>query len=227
MQRLTGCIQFVNVSFHYPSRKMVPILKNLNFSITANEVVAIVGVSGSGKSTLINLLLRLYEPISGEVSIKCILSPDFNQWKSSERDGHQVAERKYWICWAEIKSAAMFANAHEFVSSLPSGYDTIIDDNLLSGGQKQRVAIARAVIRDPAILILDEATSALDAESESYITEILHSMRKDSKTQRTIIIIAHRLSTLKSADRVMVMDKGQIIEVRHSVTQNPSNLNIV
>ncbi|KAL3833125.1 hypothetical protein ACJIZ3_007861 [Penstemon smallii] len=228
MQRLTGRIQFVNVSFHYPSRKMVPILKNVNFSITANEVVAIVGVSGSGKSTLINLLLRLYEPISGEILISGSPLREMDiRWLRGKigfvgQEPHifhmDVKSNISYGCFKsitheEIKSAAMFANAHEFISSLPSGYDTIIDDNLLSGGQKQRVAIARAVIRDPAILILDEATSALDAESESYITEILHSMRKDSKPPRTIIIIAHRLSTLKSANRVLVMDNGQIIEI--------------
>ncbi|PIN01197.1 putative ABC-type transport, ATPase component/CCR4 associated factor [Handroanthus impetiginosus] len=227
LQRLTGCVDFVNVSFHYSSRRMVPILKNVNFSIQANEVVAIVGISGSGKSTLINLLLRLYEPISGEIFINGIPLKEMDiRWLRQNigfvgQEPHlfhmDVKSNITYGCFRsisqeEIEFAARSANAHDFISALPSGYDTIIDDNLLSGGQKQRIAIARALLRDPTILILDEATSALDAESEGYIKDIIHSLTEDSR-RRTVIIIANRLSTIKAANRILVMSDGQVVEI--------------
>lgn len=113
--------------------------------------------------------------------------------------------------------AAKQAYAHEFISSLPNGYETIVDDDLLSAGEKQRIAIARAILRDPPILILDEATSALDSESEQYIKRLIHSLTNDNKAKRTVIVIAHRLSTVKSVDKIVVMDKGRIIEVGNHV----------
>lgn len=112
----------------------------------------------------------------------------------------------------DVERAAKQAYAHDFISSFPNGYETIVDDDSLSGGQKQRIAIARAILRDPVIMILDEATSALDPESEHYIKEVVYSLRSGSKA-RTIIIIAHRLSTIKAADRIFVMDGGRIIEM--------------
>ncbi|XP_051141007.1 ABC transporter B family member 26, chloroplastic-like isoform X2 [Andrographis paniculata] len=228
MKSLSGSVDFVNVSFHYPSRIKVPILENMNFSLQANEVVAIVGANGSGKSTLINLLLRLYEPSCGEILIDSIPLKVFDiQWLRKqigfvEQEPNlfhlDVKSNISYGCFQsitqeDIEHAAKNAHAHEFISALPRGYDTVIDDNLLSGGQKQRIAIARAVLRDPAILILDEATSALDAESEGYIQEILLSLKKDRKRQRTIIIIAHRLTTIKAADRILVMNEGRVVEV--------------
>ncbi|KAL2320152.1 hypothetical protein Fmac_029121 [Flemingia macrophylla] len=111
----------------------------------------------------------------------------------------------------DVEWAAKKAYAHDFISSLPNGYETVVDDNALSGGQKQRIAISRAILRDPVIMILDEATSALDSESEHYIKEVLYALKGESKT-RTIIIIAHRLSTIKAADKIFVMDGGRIIE---------------
>ncbi|XP_031260402.1 ABC transporter B family member 26, chloroplastic-like [Pistacia vera] len=121
-------------------------------------------------------------------------------------------------CTREIKQediewAAKQAYAHDFISSLPNGYETLVDDDLLSGGQKQRIAIARAILRDPTILILDEATSALDAESEHNIKGVLRSMRSDKMTKRTVLVIAHRLSTIQAADRIVVMDGGRIVEM--------------
>ncbi|KAL6960550.1 hypothetical protein U1Q18_038313 [Sarracenia purpurea var. burkii] len=113
----------------------------------------------------------------------------------------------------DVEWAAKQAHAHEFISSLPNGYETVVDDGLLSGGQKQRIAIARAIVRDPAILIFDEATSALDAENEYYIARVLHAFRNDTRAKRTVIIIAHRLSTVKAADRIMVMDRGRVVEI--------------
>ncbi|KAK7395784.1 hypothetical protein VNO78_16354 [Psophocarpus tetragonolobus] len=227
LQRLVGHIQFANISFHYPSRSMMPVLEHLNFSIEANQVIAIVGLSGSGKSTLLNLLLRLYEPSSGQIYIDGFPLKDLDiRWlrqhigyvaqeshlfhmdiKSNIQYGCPTNTKQEDIEWAAKK-----AYAHDFISSLPNGYETLVDDNALSGGQKQRIAIARAILRDPAIMILDEATSALDSESEHYIKEVLYALKDESKT-RTIIIIAHKLSTIKAADKIFVMDDGRIIEM--------------
>ncbi|KAK8601039.1 hypothetical protein V6N12_050884 [Hibiscus sabdariffa] len=112
----------------------------------------------------------------------------------------------------DIEWAAKQAYVHEFISSLPCGYQTMVDNDLLSGGQKQRIAIARAILRNPAILVPDEATSALDSESEHYLTEVLHALRNGSRSERTVILIAHRLSSVKTADRIVVMDCGRIVE---------------
>ncbi|KAL8475388.1 hypothetical protein ACS0TY_028161 [Phlomoides rotata] len=227
LQKLTGHIDFVNVSFHYTSRKMVPILDNVNFSIKPNEVVAIVGASGSGKSTLISLLLRLYEPISGEIFIDGIPLREMDIKWLRENIGFVGQEPHLFhmdvksnirygcsrsIDQEEMEFAAKNAYVHEFISALPNGYDTIIDDNLVSGGQKQRIAIARALLRDPIILILDEATSALDAESEGYIKEVLRSLKNDTRRGTTVIVIAQRLSTIKAADRILVLNDGQVVE---------------
>ncbi|XP_050271062.1 ABC transporter B family member 26, chloroplastic-like isoform X2 [Quercus robur] len=212
LQKVMGHIQFVNVTFHYPSRLTVPILEHVNFSVKANEVVAIVGISGSGKSTLVNLLLRLYEPSNGQIYIDGFPLRELDiRWlrekvgfvgqephlfhmdiKSNIRYGcSRHFEQK------DIEWAAKQAYAHEFISSLPDGYETVVDDNLLSGGQKQRIAIARAILRDPAILILDEATSALDSESEHYVKRPTF----------------YRLSTIKAADRIIVLDSGRVVEM--------------
>ncbi|KAG4951351.1 hypothetical protein JHK85_045218 [Glycine max] len=165
-----------------------------------------VGLSGSGKSTLLNLLLRLYEPSSGQIYIDGFPLNELDIRWLREHIGYVAQEPhlfhmdiksniKYGcptnIKQADIERAAKKANAHDFISSLPNGYETLVDDNALSGGQKQRIAIARAILRDPVIMILDEATSALDSESEHYIKEVLYALKDESKT-RTIIIIAHR-----------------------------------
>ncbi|XP_058194019.1 ABC transporter B family member 26, chloroplastic [Rhododendron vialii] len=228
LPELRGHIEFVNVSFHYPSRAMVPVLKNLNVSVHPNEVVAIVGLSGSGKSTLVNLLLRLYEPTSGQILIDGLPLKDLDIKWLRQRVGYVGQEPRLFrldvssnirygcvrcITQEDVEWAAKQAYAHDFILSLPNGYQTIVDDDLLSGGQKQRIAIARAVLRDPNILILDEATSALDAESEHNVKGVLRAVRSDRKTQRAVIIIAHRLSTIQAADRIVVMDGGQIVEM--------------
>ncbi|XP_041008594.1 ABC transporter B family member 26, chloroplastic-like isoform X1 [Juglans microcarpa x Juglans regia] len=227
LQRVMGNIRFVNVSFHYPSRLMVPILEDINISVQASEVVAIVGLSGSGKSTIVNLLLRLYEPINGQIYIDGLPLRELDiRWLRQKvgfvgQEPHlfhmDIKSNIRYGCsrhveQEDIERAAKQAYAHEFISSLPAGYDTLVDDNLLSGGQKQRIAIARAILRDPAILILDEATSALDSENEHYVKGVLHSFRNDIKANRTVIVIAHRLSTIKAADRIIVMDSGRVIE---------------
>ncbi|KAH7684969.1 Peptide-transporting ATPase protein [Dioscorea alata] len=184
LQKLVGRIDFVNVSFCYPSRLTVQTLQGINLSIRENEVVAIVGLSGSGKSTIVNLLLRLYEPSSGQIFVDGIPLNKLNIKWLRERIGYVGQEPRLFhmdvssnikygcpreITHDEVVNAAKQAFAHEFIMALPNGYATIVDDELLSGGQKQRIAIARAILRDPKILILDEATSALDAESEHNV----------------------------------------------------------
>ncbi|XP_077250522.1 ABC transporter B family member 26, chloroplastic-like isoform X1 [Tasmannia lanceolata] len=228
LRRLMGHIEFANVSFHYPSRMTVPSLQHVNIVIHPNEVVAIVGLSGSGKSTLVSLLLRLYEPTAGQICIDGfpLKELDINWLRERigfvEQEPHlfrmNVSSNIRYGCTREISHkdvewAAKQAFAHEFILSLPNGYDTLVDDGLLSGGQRQRIAIARAIIRDPTILILDEATSALDAESEHYVKGVLHAVSNESKEKRTVILIAHRLSTIQAADRIVVMESGRIVEV--------------
>ncbi|XP_052204963.1 ABC transporter B family member 26, chloroplastic isoform X2 [Diospyros lotus] len=228
LQRLMGHIEFVNVSFYYPSRAMVPVLKQVNISVHPNEVIAIVGLSGSGKSTIVNLLLRLYEPTSGQILIDGFPLKEMDVKWLRERIGYvgqeprlfrmDISSNIRYGCNRDIKQedvewAAKQAYAHGFILSLPDGYETIVDDDLLSGGQKQRIAIARAILRDPTILIFDEATSALDAESEHYVKGVLRAVRNDQESKRTVIVIAHRLSTIQAADRIVVMDGGQIVEM--------------
>lgn len=228
LQRLVGQVEFMNVAFSYPSRTDVPVLQCINFKVNPHEVVAIVGLSGSGKSTLVNLLLRLYEPSSGQIMIDGHPIKDLDIKWLRGRIGYVGQEPRLFrtdissnirygctrvITQQDVEWAAKQAYAHEFISSLPNGYQTLVDDDLLSGGQKQRIAIARALLRDPDILILDEATSALDAESEHNIKGVLHAIRSDLNTKRTVIVIAHRLSTIQAADRIVVMEGGQIVEV--------------
>uniref|UniRef100_A0A803L0S2 ABC transporter B family member 26, chloroplastic n=1 Tax=Chenopodium quinoa TaxID=63459 RepID=A0A803L0S2_CHEQI len=209
LQKLTGHIDFVDVSFSYPTRPEV-------------------GLSGSGKSTIVNLLLRLYEPTGGEILIDGFPLKKLDaQWLRA-RMGYVGQEPRLFrmdissnirygcpreVTQEDVEWAAKQAFAHDFISSLPNGYNTIVDDDLLSGGQKQRIAIARAIVRDPAILILDEATSALDAESEHNIKGVLRAVKNDSRSKRTVIVIAHRLSTIQAADKIVVMSGGHIVEV--------------
>ncbi|XP_021853686.2 ABC transporter B family member 26, chloroplastic [Spinacia oleracea] len=228
LQKLTGDIDFVNVSFSYPSRPEVPVVQDINISMHPNEVIAIVGLSGSGKSTIVNLLLRLYEPTGGEILIDGHPLKKLDVQWLRERIGYVGQEPRLFrtdissnirygcpkeVTQEDVEWAAKQAFAHDFISSLPNGYSTIVDDDLLSGGQKQRIAIARAVLRDPAILILDEATSALDAESEHNIKGVLRAVKNDSRSRRTVIVIAHRLSTIQAADKIVAMSGGQIVEV--------------
>ncbi|TYJ49996.1 hypothetical protein E1A91_A01G173800v1 [Gossypium mustelinum] len=228
LQKLQGHIEFVNVSFQYLSREMVPVLQHINLSIHPGEVVAIVGLSGSGKSTMVNLLLRLYEPTNGQILIDGVPLNELDIKWLRVKIGYVGQEPKLFRmdissnikygCTRNIKQedvewAAKLAYAHDFITLLPNGYNTLVDDDLLSGGQKQRIAIARAILRDPTILILDEATSALDAESEHNVKGVLRSVRSDLSSRRTVIVIAHRLSTIQAADRIVVMDGGQIAEM--------------
>ncbi len=217
-----GRIRFDNVSFAYDEAR--PVLAGIDFEVQPTETVAIVGLSGAGKTTIINLLGRFYEAGSGRILVDGIDIRDVTLDSLRSRIGLVTQEIilfndtihnniAYGLEGADqeaIVAAAKAAKAHGFISKLPDGYDTQIGERggLLSAGQRQRLAIARALLKDPPILILDEATSALDAESEHLIQEALANLRKG----RTTLVIAHRLSTVRSADRIMVIDCGRIAE---------------
>ena len=220
---LKGSITFDHVKFGYKSYE--PVLRNVSLEINPGEMIGLVGHSGAGKSTLINMVMRLYDPNEGAIRLDGVDLRDISQKTLHENIGVVFQETLLFagsvydnIRYAkpdatleQIVAAAKVANAHEFIMKLPDGYDTILGENghTLSGGERQRIAIARAVLRDPKILILDEATSALDPETESKIQEALGRLVQN----RTTIAIAHRLSTLRHADRLVVIEKGHIAEV--------------
>ena len=224
LSRLRGEVEFSDVSFSYPSRKDNEVLRGINLLVGAGERVAIVGSSGAGKSTLFQLLMRFYDPSSGELKFdgqkaaSYSLSELRDQMAIVPQDvllfGGSIRDNIAYGCpkaqEVDIIEAARKANAHEFIESFPEGYQTIVGDRgvKLSGGQRQRIAIARAILADPAILLLDEATSSLDSESESLVHEALESLMR----KRTSIIIAHRLATVRGADRILVLQDGRFIE---------------
>jgi ATP-binding cassette subfamily B protein len=217
-----GEVTFENVHFSYPARPDTPALQGVNLTVAPGETVAVVGPSGAGKTTIIQLLQRFYDPNAGQIlldglPIQNVLRNDLRStmalvpqepviFATSARENIRFGRLD--ASDAEVASAARAAAAHDFVSTLPEGYDTQLGERgvMLSGGQRQRIAIARAILRDAPVLLLDEATSALDAESERAVQEAVDALSKD----RTTIIIAHRLATVKKADRIIVMDQGQI-----------------
>ncbi|KAI4344698.1 hypothetical protein L6164_011895 [Bauhinia variegata] len=225
LENVKGEVEFHHVSFKYPTRPDVQIFRKLRLTIHSGKTVALVGESGSGKSTVISLLQRFYDPDSGHITLdgmeiqklqvkwlrqqmglvsqEPVLFNDTIRANIAYGKGGDATE-------AEIIAAAELANAHKFISSLQHGYDTIVGERgvQLSGGQKQRVAIARAIVKNPKILLLDEATSALDAESEKVVQDALDRVMVD----RTTIVVAHRLSTIKGADMIAVVKNGVIEE---------------
>jgi ABC-type multidrug transport system fused ATPase/permease subunit len=223
-QKIKGNLSFRNVGFAYPSRKEITVLKGVSFEAGAGERVAIVGPSGSGKSTTAALILQFYHPQSGEICFDSKPAHEYsltdirNQVAIVPQDVllfggtilENIAYGKLSATKEEIIAAAQRANAHQFISSFPEGYETVVGERgvKLSGGQRQRIAIARALLKNPSILILDEATSSLDSESERLVQEALEELMKG----RTSIIIAHRLSTIREADRILVLEKGMLVE---------------
>lgn len=223
-QKINGSLEFNNIEFYYPSRKEITVLNGVSFKAMAGEKVAIVGPSGAGKSTIAGLILRFYESQGGSLLFDGRPSTEFsltdirNQVAIVPQDVllfggtiyENIAYGRLDATNNEVISAAKRANAHEFVSGFPEGYQTLVGERgvKLSGGQRQRIAIARALLKDPAILILDEATSSLDSESERLVQEALEELMKN----RTSIIIAHRLSTIREADKIVVLEKGKVIE---------------
>ena len=223
LSRCKGDIVFSSVSFQYSS-KSESALNNINFQARPGEMIALVGKSGSGKSTLVKLLPRFYDSQSGEIRIdqipiKEIKLADLREQVAmvnqdvilfNDTIENNIAYAMPNKSPAEIRAAAQSAHAAEFIQHLPKQYQTMVGDKgvLLSGGQRQRIAIARALLKDAPILIFDEATSSLDSESEHYIQEALKEIRKN----RTTFVIAHRLSTVESADTILVIDQGSIVE---------------
>ncbi|MGE7796598.1 ABC transporter ATP-binding protein [Lysinibacillus fusiformis] len=223
LRSATGEVRFDHVSFQY-EKEGVPILNNINFTINPGETVAFVGMSGGGKSTIISLIPRFYDATDGFVTIdgQDVRDVTLHSLRSqigivlqdnilfSDSVKENILMGKPDATDEQVIEAAKAANAHDFIMTLPNGYDTKVGERgvKLSGGQKQRVAIARVFLKNPPILILDEATSALDLESEALIQESLEELAHE----RTTIIIAHRLSTITHADKIFVIDHGQLIE---------------
>ena len=220
---IKGDIEFKNVYFGYKAYN--PVLKDVSFSIKQGEMIGIVGHSGVGKSTLINLVMRLYDATSGQVLIDGTDVRDISQNSLRSQVGVVLQETYLFsgtvldniryakpdASFEEIVNAAKTANCHDFITRMPDGYNTVVGERgyNLSGGERQRIAIARAILHDPKILILDEATASLDTQTEKQIQDALDRLIKG----RTTIAIAHRLSTLANADRLIVLKKGRVAEI--------------
>jgi subfamily B ATP-binding cassette protein MsbA len=220
----TGRVEIVDVRFTYPDERAVEILKGVTVTANPGEIIALVGPSGAGKSTLVSLIPRFYDVGSGAVMID---GYDVRSLRLRELRGaigvvpqettlfggpirENIAYGRLGASQQDIEAAAKAAHAHEFISEFPDGYDTIVGEKgiKLSGGQRQRVAIARALLKDPAILILDEATSSLDSESERLVQDALDTLMRG----RTTFVIAHRLSTVRRADRIVVLEHGEVVQ---------------
>lgn len=221
--KINGEVHFDSVNFSYPSRPDVAVLKNFDLHIKAGETVALVGPSGAGKTTVFQLLLRFYDPQSGSIkldnaAIDQAAPADVRQhlglvpqepiiFAANAADNIRYGNDK--ASNAEVVQAAKHAAAHDFIEAQPEGYDTFLGERgmRLSGGQKQRIAIARAMLKNAEVVLLDEATSALDAESEQLVHQALDQLTEN----RTTLVIAHRLATVREADRIVVMEKGQVV----------------
>ncbi|XP_061480464.1 ATP-binding cassette sub-family B member 10, mitochondrial isoform X2 [Rhineura floridana] len=236
-----GALEFKNVQFAYPTRPEALVFQDFTLTIPAGSVMALVGPSGSGKSTVVSLLLRLYDPISGGITVDGVDIRQLNPLRFRNEIGTVSQEPILFSCSIseniaygaedpstvtieEIERVAEIANATNFIQSFPNGFHTLVGEKgvLLSGGQKQRIAIARALLKNPKILLLDEATSALDAENEYLVQEALDRLMEG----RTVLIIAHRLSTIQNANSVAVLDRGRIIECgkHETLLANPDGL---
>ncbi|KAK3580603.1 hypothetical protein CHS0354_002702 [Potamilus streckersoni] len=223
----SGAVEFKNLSFHYPTRPDAGVLQEISFAIKPGEMLALVGTSGCGKSTIVSLIERFYDPVHGQVladgdDLRClnlrwlrsqvgIVSQEPTLFEASITENIAYGDNDRVVTTDEIIQAARNANIHNFVQSLPMGYETNVGPKgtQVSGGQKQRIAIARALLRNPKILLLDEATSALDSECEKVVLEALNKAKKG----RTCIVIAQRLSTVQNADKIAIIHKGAVVEL--------------
>ena len=223
---MKGHVQFHNVSFAYPTRPNTPVLRDFTLSIPANTSAALVGASGAGKSTVVSLLQRFYDVSGGSITIDGIDIRDMDLKWMRKHIGYVQQEPQLFgltirenVCYGvdeevseeEMMEACKKANAHEFIMSWPLGYETLVGERgvKLSGGQKQRIAIARSILVNPRILLLDEATSALDAESEHLVQEAID----NAAVGRTVLIVAHRLSTIRRANQIVVVDDHKMEDV--------------
>jgi subfamily B ATP-binding cassette protein MsbA len=228
LRPLRGEIEFKNVFFRYGNEERL-VLRDISLRITAGRMVALVGESGGGKSTLTKLVPRFHDPVEGAVlwdgtdlrdaslstlrSNTALVTQETVLFNDTVR--YNISYSRPGASDADVEAAARAAHAHEFIQELPHGYDTVVGERgiFLSGGQRQRLAIARAVLADAAVLVLDEATSALDAESERLVQKALANLTQG----RTTIVIAHRLSTVRRADLIVVIERGRIVETgRHA-----------
>jgi len=218
-----GALSFEAVRFHYPARPTVSVLEDFTLTVAPGETIALVGPSGAGKTTVFQLVMRFFDPESGAVRLDgvpvrevarevlrthfALVPQDPVIFAATARENIRFG--RPGATDAEVEAAAKAAAAHEFLTALPEGYDSYVGERgvMLSGGQKQRIAIARAILRDAPLLLLDEATSALDAQSEQAVQQAVEQLAQD----RTTLIIAHRLATVKKADRIIVMDQGRIV----------------
>jgi len=224
LESVKGLVQLRDVHFTYPDERALPVLKGVTIEAKPGEIIALVGPSGAGKSTLVALIPRFYDVTSGAILVD---GHDIRTLRIADLRGaigmvpqettlfggpvrENIAYGRLGASEEEIKAVARAAHAHEFIAEFPDGYETIVGERgvKLSGGQRQRIAIARALLKDPAILILDEATSSLDSESEQLVQDALDTLMKG----RTTFVIAHRLSTVRRADRIIVLDEGRIVE---------------
>ena len=224
LEKIEGNVELVDVDFTYPDERSLPVLKSVSIRARPGEIIALVGPSGAGKSTLVSLLPRFYDVTSGAILVD---GRDIRTVRLADLRGgigmvpqettlfggpirENIAYGKLDAGADEIESAARAAHAHEFITEFPDGYDTVVGERgvKLSGGQRQRIAIARALLKNPAILILDEATSSLDSESERLVQDALETLMEG----RTTFVIAHRLSTVRRADRIVVLDAGAIVQ---------------
>lgn len=221
--QVQGRISFEDVRFAYPARPAINALDGVSFDIQPGETIAFVGPSGAGKTTVIQMLLRFYDPQEGRISLDgidvarmereafrqniALVPQDPMIFATTAADN--IAFGRPGATQAEVEAAARAAAAHDFISALPDGYDSQLGERgvMLSGGQKQRIAIARAILRDAPVLLLDEATSALDAESERAVQDAVDALSEG----RTTLIVAHRLATVKKADRIIVLDQGRVV----------------
>lgn len=220
-------IELKNVSFSYPTKKETDVLHNISLTVNPGEVIALVGHSGCGKTTIVKLMSYLYGPHTGSVTLDGIPVADYTAEDFSKkvvcvpqepvlfaRSLHENIAYGRDLTREQVVEAAKLANAHEFIVKQPQGYDSVVGERgiTLSGGQRQRVCIARALARKPNVLLLDEATASLDSKSEHLVHKAIDSIILGDERQMSLVIVAHRLSTVKNADRIFVIEEGRIVE---------------